>query len=178
MTKKYNNDRVWGLEGYGISDVFNIDTNIESDFEKLCIQGSNEEILEMITLLSEDKALNFDKEDLWQEYNYNSIEDCTQFSKVLLKEQLEYKDMSSERETDVYGLVLSNIVDSLQHYGIKVENILTNSENVNNIIWNEICDEEECDGGFFNSLLGIYNKEISYSLMENDYNMQGLFIHI
>lgn len=179
MTKQYINDRVWGLEGFGISDVFKIDTNIDGDFESFCIEGNEEEILDIIMLLSEDKVLNGKQEDMMEYGTYDNIEELTQFSKDFSQEQLAFKAFIKEEDIDVEVVNLRNIVDSLQHYGIKgeklVEKILTISEKVNNIINDESCDEEDSDGGFFNSLFNIYNKEIAYSSIDSYPTMQWAF---
>lgn len=179
MTKQYINDRVWGLEGFGISDVFKIDTNIDGDFESFCIEGNGEEILDIIMLLSEDKVLNGKQEDRMEYDTYDNIEELTQFSKDFSQEQLAFKAFIKEEDIDAEVVNLRNILDSLQHYGIKseklVEKILTISEKVNNIIVDASRDEEDSDGGFFNSLFNIYNKEIAYSLIDTDPTMQWAF---
>lgn len=179
MTKQYVNDRVWGLEGFGISNVFKIDTNIDGDFESFCIEGNEEEILDIVMLLSEDKVLNNKQEDIIEYYTYDIIGDYTQFNKDFSQEKVAFKSFIKEEDIDAEIMNLRDIVDSLQHYGIKVEKlvekILTVSEKVNNILWDELCDDEESDGGFFNSLFSIYNKEIAYSLIDSDPTMQWAF---
>lgn len=179
MTKQYINDIVWALESFGISDVFNIDTNLDGDFESFCIEGNEAEILDIIMLLSEDKVLNDREEDSLQYDSYYNMEDLTQFSKEFLQQQLADEEFIKEDNIDVEVINLKAIVESLQHYGITaeklVEKILTSSEKVNNIIENEIADNEDTDGGFFNSLFGIYTKEIAYSLIDSDPTMQWVF---
>lgn len=179
MTKQYINDRVWGLEGFGISDVFKIDTNIDGDFESFCIEGNEEEILDIIMLSSEDKVLNGKQQDMMEYDTYESLEDLIEYSKEFSQEQLTCEPFIKEEDTDANLINLRNVLDSLQYYGIKVEKLvekmLSVSEKVNNIIGDELCDEEDSDGGFFNSLFSIYNKEIAYSLIDSDPTMQWAF---
>lgn len=180
MTMLYNNNNIYGLDGFGITDVFKIDTNIDGDFESFCIEGNEAEILDIIMVLSEEKMLNIRQGDILAGDPYNSIDSWQQFSKEFSQEQLESKTMINKEHTDRLGTTLSDVVKSLQDYGIKVERLMDNfliiNEKVINFEGDELWEyEEDSDGGFFNSLFGVYNKEIAYSLIDSDPIMQWVF---